>query len=573
MPGTERAAASRWPVPAAVLAVTGVVLGPLLVGGGIALRGDMVFVPDQPWKPAWLGLDGSVPRAVPMDALVALADEVVPGALLQRLLLAGALLAGGFGIARLARGFGTAGQVAAVLVFLWNPWVHGRLEIGQWPTVLGYGLLPWLVLAARRTRDGTPGGLPATALLLVGAAVCAPSVGVLGLAVALAVVAVGRDYRPLVATAALGALANLPWVVPALIGGSIHGNDTGFAAFAARGETPMGTFASLLSMGGIWKTSVTAPERTHTVVVAAAAVLALVLLAAFRYVVPVLGRPTTLALGWLGAGTFAVAFLPSLGPVARALDAIAADVPAIALLRDSQRFLAPFGLVLALGAAALVHRLLAGSASEADADSDRSSAIALAGVVALAPVLLLPSMLWGLGGDLSGADYPEEWAQVADVLGDAPGYDGAVVVLPWRGSYRGFAWNDDRAVLDPAPRFLPAEVLVDDRVFLRGRVVPGEDPYLGEVGRALEAADPARALGALGVRWVLVEKGNGAAEPPPGTVAHDGPGLRLVDLGATGNSVENPRHEPAGWSVSLANAITASVVVISIWFLTRRLWG
>lgn len=66
-----------------------VVLGPLLFAEGFVLVGDMVFVPDQPWKDAWTGGDGGVPRAVPSDAWVALLDSVIPGALLQRLVLVG----------------------------------------------------------------------------------------------------------------------------------------------------------------------------------------------------------------------------------------------------------------------------------------------------------------------------------------------------------------------------------------------------------------------------------------------------------------------------------------------------
>ena len=107
----------RWKASvAATSAVTVAVLGPLFIQGGIALRGDMVFTPDQPWKPAWLGLDGSVPRAVPMDALISIVDEVLPGALIQRLLLVAAFAAGGLGIGRLAQRYGNAGQVAAVVV-------------------------------------------------------------------------------------------------------------------------------------------------------------------------------------------------------------------------------------------------------------------------------------------------------------------------------------------------------------------------------------------------------------------------------------------------------------------------
>src|SRR3712207_8089694 len=43
----------------------------------------------------------SLPRAVPSDAVVALVDEVVPGMLLQKLVLLVALGSGGWGAARL----------------------------------------------------------------------------------------------------------------------------------------------------------------------------------------------------------------------------------------------------------------------------------------------------------------------------------------------------------------------------------------------------------------------------------------------------------------------------------------
>lgn len=555
-----------WPARIATVVVTGIVLGPLLVRGGIALRGDMVFVPDQPWKSAWLGTDGSVPRAVPMDALISLVNDVLPGAVLQRLLLAAALLAGGFGIARLSARFVATGQVAAVTVYLWNPWVYGRLEIGQWPTVLGYGLLPWLVLASIRVRERAPGGWGRLGLLLVATAVCAPSVGLIGVVVAAVVVGVARQSRVTLSVLGLGVLANLPWIVPSLLGPSIRGNDVGFAVFAARAESSLGTLLSLVSMGGIWKSSIVAPERTHAVVIATAAVLAVACLAGFRYAVPTLGRPTATALGILGAGALLVALVPAIGPVGRGLDALSADVPAVGMLRDSQRYLAPFGLILALGAAALVDRLSAPTTGA----TDRSGRILTAWGVIAAPVVLLPSLVWGLHGDLSPVDFPQEWSQVADQVTAHPG---AVVVFPWTGSYRGFAWNGDRAVLDPAPRFLPGEVLVDDRVLVGSTIVPSEDPFLVRVAEALRAPDAASALRNLGVGWVLVEKGNGVTAVPAGQTVHDGRGLRLVDLNTPKTSVENLRHEPPHWPVSLADAIAASVVVTSVWALSRHMRG
>ncbi len=61
-PNGKREAAGRMRrVDAAWTAVlTAVILGPLLTGWGFWLFGDMVFVPEQPWKDAWLGLDGTL---------------------------------------------------------------------------------------------------------------------------------------------------------------------------------------------------------------------------------------------------------------------------------------------------------------------------------------------------------------------------------------------------------------------------------------------------------------------------------------------------------------------------------
>jgi hypothetical protein len=553
----------RWPAVATV-AVTVVVLGPLFVSGGHSLRGDMVFTPDQPWKPAWLGLDGSVPRAVPMDALVSLADEVLPGALLQRVLLAAAFLLGGFGIGRLARSFGPAAQVAAVVVYLWNPWVYERLAIGQWATMLGYGLLPWLVLAAVRARDDRAGGWPATALLLVLTGICAPSVGLIGALVGLAVVATVRSWVRIAAVGGLAVVANLPWIVPGLLGPDLHAGRSQFAEFAARGESSLGVLASLLSMGGIWKTSVVPPERTHLVVVGVAALLALACVAGFRYAVPVLGRRTAGGVLAAGAVSLLLAVAPAIDPVGRGLGSLSTDLPALGILRDSQRYLAPWGLVLALGAAALVDRLVT------RARAGQGASGATAALVVLAPVLLLPSLVWGLAGEIRAVDYPRDWDRLAAQVDDE---DGATVTLPWTGSYRGYAWNDRRAVLDPAPRFLPGDVLVDDRIFLRDSVLPGEDPFLARVGEALDGPEPADALRQLGVRWVLVEKGNGveAGHVPAGAVAYDGHWLRLVDLGPPTGDLRHLRPHPAGWIVLVGDIAVLFVTCVSIWQLGRAL--
>src|SRR5699024_3961622 len=135
--------------------VVGLVLGLLVLGPALApgytLHYDLVFVPDLPLSPRTLGTDGSVPRAVPNDLLVALGSLVLPGWLVQKALLLGAFVVGGAGAGRLATtGVGAA---AAATWWSWNPWVGERLGIVHWGYLLGFALLPWVLLTAARYRS------------------------------------------------------------------------------------------------------------------------------------------------------------------------------------------------------------------------------------------------------------------------------------------------------------------------------------------------------------------------------------------------------------------------------------
>jgi hypothetical protein len=503
------------------------VVGPLWLGRGFWLVGDMVFVPHQPWKDAWLGLDGSLPRAVPMDAILSVVGHVVPGELQQRLLLTGGLLLGGIGVGRVVGRASTPARAAAIALFVWNPWVAEHLAIGQWAILLGYLALPWVALAARRLRADPHDGGPAAVALVV-SAVCSPSSGVMA-AVTLAVL--GLDRRTWWRVVAIATTANLTWLVPAITATTATTatvtTDGVFRAFAARAESPAGVLASLLSLGGTWKTSIVPGTRTSTV---------MVLLACLLTAAAALGlrraecgeRNERRRLVALGSLALATALLPTVPAGADVLDAAAGHLPGLALVRDSHRFLAPLGLVLAIGVAGAADTVVEG------VRPGREALRAVAALLVVAPVLLLPDLAWGLGGDLARASYPVGWTAVADRIAHDPG---TTVVLPWTGSYRGFDWDHGRAVLDPAPRFLPGDVLVDDRTLLADSVVPAEDPRSEPVRSALAAPRPVDALRGLGVRWVLVEEGNGAGPAAQrlrrdgATTAYAGDGLVLLDLG------------------------------------------
>jgi len=550
------------------------VLGPVLWHRGFAMRGDMVLVPHQPWKDAWLALDGSAPRFVPGDAVVWALTAVLPGDLVQKLLLLGALVLAGVGAGLLVRDRGLPGRAAAIVLCLWNPWVLERLSIGQWGSVLGYAALPHLVVAAARFRAAPGRSWPVLTLWLGFTALWSPASAVLGALTALCVVVVARRIRPVLVTAGISVLVNLPWLVPALVNSDrLEPPGAQFDSFTVRAESGAGLLASVLSLGGIWKASVVPGERTVAVIVllsCLSTVLAVVGLWRGRRDADRDARLTRTGLAGLAVVVTLLAVLPAVPFLTDGFDAAAERVAALSALRDGHRFLGAAVLVLLPGLAWFADRVWAGG--RAGAEALRAVAV----VVALLPALCLPSMVWGLGGDLRPVTYPAEWFRAKTLLeADVDERGGATVVLPWRGTYRGYAWNGSRAQLDPAPRFFAGDVLIDDRIYLPDRVLDNEDPRLARITAALAGDDPAEALAEEGVARVLVEKGNGvrASEVPEGEVLHDGPLLTVVATGSPDAAADQPG--PGRRAAVVAGDLLAGLVLLVSGgcILRRRVYG
>ena len=309
---------------------------------------------------------------------------------------------------------------------------------------------------------------------------------------------------------------------------------------------------SFLSLGGIWKTSILACERTSALVVVASCAVVLAAAAGLRRAAR---DDRRLVHSLAGAGVLALVLcaLTTVPGVKDALDSAARHAPGLALFRDSHRVLAVVAVALVPGVAGAVSALL-----EQGGAPGRGGLRTVAALLGVAPVLMLPSLGWGLAGQLDPVTWPAGWREVADRIGP----DDRTVVLPWSGGYRGFAWNDHQASLDPAPRQLPGEVLIDDRLLLDGAILPNESPYLARVGDALVQTDPADALRRLGVRWVLVEHGTGlVADIPRGQTVFEDSDLTLIDLGDPGTAAQadTPARPPA--AVILGGDLVTIVVL------------
>ncbi len=506
------------------------ILGPAL-GPGFSLSYDMVFVPRLPFTARLLGLDGSIPKAVPSDAVVAALSRIVPAELLQKLILVAILVAGGMGAARLVRRYGRVAAAAATVLYLWNPYVGSRLLLGQWAILVSFAALPWLVLTASKLGGGDRRAAAGTVLLLALSAV-SPSGGVLAAGTALAVAGfahgpVSRRVRSTCFVGGAAVLVNLPWLLPALLRpGGVPSDPAAAGAFAARADTSLGTVLSVLTLGGTWNSQTTPSGRDG--ILAGVVLVLLVTVAGLGITLRCRdAAPDGMWWGLVTAGGVAllVAVAAALPPLRAVTGWVVADVPGGGLFRDGTRYLAPFVLLMSLGFGQGLAALRRWSPT-------RELAAATAVLGLLAPVAVLSGLAWGGFGQLGTARYPAEWEQARDVVSkEAVG--STVLVLPW-GSYRQFPWNDRRTMYDPADRWLPARTVGDDRLRVGGVTIAGSDRLAVALTPLVESGAPlAQGLTEHGVGWVLLERTSPGGDRYPAsrfagmTLRLTGPELQL----------------------------------------------
>ncbi|MGW0431790.1 hypothetical protein ACWDV4_04450 [Micromonospora sp. NPDC003197] len=528
--------------------VTVVVLAPLLRPGYV-LQYDMVFVPRQPLR--WdliVSLD-TLPRAVPQDLVVSLLSQVVPGWLLQRIALVAVVWLATVGAGRLVPAQRRLTRIVAAVGYAWSPFLAERLLLGQWGLLLAYAALPWLVAAALDLRAGRRGALSKLVLAAALAAIT-PTGGALAL-LTTAVLVTGRR-----GVAALGAVValNAPWLTAAAVttaGGRSAAE--GVAAFAARAENWAGPLVALAGTGGIWNAQTTPDSRSSVLV--PVVTVGLLVLAAIGF--PVLRRrwPAGLAvrLGALALLTYGLAALATLPGGAAVLGWLVSEVPGAGLLRDGQKLLIPYAMCLflcaALGAELLADRL----ATRLAAPADR---LALVGLVLL-PVVVLPDLAFGAGGRLRPARYPADWTTVSRIVADQPG---PVLSLPLS-MYRAYPWNHGTVMIDPLPRYLPAEVLTDDTLYVGDLAVPGENPRMRRIRQAIAEGG---SVAGTDVRWVVVQPGSGGQLPETAlaglTLVHSGPTLALYENPSASDEGSPPNQRR--W-IALGGAVLALTVLLA----------
>lgn len=553
------------PGPTGVGALTGLLLGAVILGPALApgytLHYDLVHVPDLALDAGTLGTDGGVPRAVPNDLLVALMSLALPGWVVQKVLLLGSLVVGAAGAGRLAAT--RWGALAGAVLWTWNPWVGERLGIGHWGYLMGYALLPWVLVAAARLRRGEVARWPLAATLALASLGGATGTVLAALLAALVLlVPVGprltahRRAADLALVVGVAAATGAVWWWPFLTAGSRAADPEGVTAFAAAADTPFGVLGSLLLGGGLWNDMTWFDERT-SLLASGLALLATVLVLGLALSRRSWWRdPLTVGASLAGAVGLLLAAAASLPGGAAVVTTLVTEVPGGGLLRDGQKLAALWVLLVVCALVTVV---------------DRAAAARARGPWLLAaaawPVATLPLLAWGHAGAWGSVEYPAAHLRVAEQVSGAD----RVAVLPWS-TYRRYSWNEDRVVLDPWDRLVDGDVLTDDRLVLRDGEVAGEDPAASAVARAVDdGGDVRAALERAGVRWVVVQTDQPDPEGSVPTdlgdpVVVDG-SLRVHDLGAPTASEPGPSATRA-----LGLAVTAGTWLVLAGTGLARAW-
>ncbi len=480
---------SALPTVSALLSL--VIVGPLL-GAGFVLNYDMVFSPTQPLVPDSLGLGSAPARSVPADAVIAGLTHILPGDLVQKLILLLAFFLGPLGAGRLVPTESTGVRLVAAVGYGWTAYLAERLFMGHWPYLLAYACLPWIAGAGLALRRGEP---KAWMRLVAWSApaVLTPSGGLLAAGTAFA----AAGWRRALPTLAAVTVLNAPWWVPSILRPGVSSPDA-VSLFDARGENWGGAVTSVLGLGGYWNSEVVPASRELPLVPILTIAVAVAALLGCRE----LARRWEPAVAILGLGALGV-YLALLGTIpfgAEILRWAVSEIPGAGLLRDAQKWVAWWALPLAMGFAIAMEQAVR------HLPRRRLAALAAA---ALLPVVSMPDLALAGFGRLETVHYPQDWAEVRGILlaDDRPG---DVLTLPLS-TFRRFGWNDDRTQLDPAPRILPKTTVIDDTVHVGGRPVAGEDTRLPPIRETLAAHGD---LGAVGIGWVLVEHGTpGVVDP------------------------------------------------------------
>ena len=168
-------------------------------------------------------------------------------------------------------------------------------------------------------------------------------------------------------------------------------------------------------------------------------------------------------------------------------------LPLFEAMREQQKW---------VGLALLGYAVAFGAAVEWVAVRTRS---AFAIAAACAPLVVAPTLVWGLGGSVSTSEYPTGWQEADAAMGRGTGL---ALFLPWH-AYQPFSFSDYRTIATPANAFFGRTVLTSDAVELPGLRTDSTSLRTAYVDRLVADGGGGafgRLVAPLGVEYVVLAK-------------------------------------------------------------------
>lgn len=493
-----------WPLGQGLLVALGVCL-PWLGGRVFAL--DWVLGPQSPAAPRTaFGLDGGLNASLPFGAAVALLGRAT-GAAATWLPYLIFFPLGAATFAALMRYAGASrwAQSVGALLFVVNPWVLDRLAVGHVGLLLGYDLLPTVVLVLLRHQGQAWKAAAKLGILL--AVVIALSPHYLWIAAPLVAAAVIIRPRRVRAVAwsgvayAMAAACSAYLLIGPLVATQPHTapGRGDLNAYETWGSNAWRAAGNIVGLQGFWRPIPQEPSRfvpawpVLSLAVVALAVLGLT--AAWRAEGP--GREVSRVLTIAGAVGLMLA-LGARGPFGGVYETLYDGLPLFRVMREPQKWAALLALAYAGGLALAVDELLRTA-------QRRRARLAGAAVLSALVLGVTPTLFWGVAGSIHSSTIPESYTQADKAMGE-----GGVLVLPWH-LYMSFSYTDGRVIANPAPYFFHRDVLSGDAAELPGvreQQTTARSQRVAElVSQAGSLQDAGSRIAQLGVRYVALLHG------------------------------------------------------------------